>query len=107
MLHLTNSALEKLRDLKIAEGQPDLMLRIAVSGGGCQGFQYSFSFEEEMQDDDSKFEEDGVVVLVDPISFQYLNEATVDYTESLMESHFVINNPNVVSTCGCGSSFSL
>ncbi|MDR0996975.1 MAG: iron-sulfur cluster insertion protein ErpA [Zoogloeaceae bacterium] len=102
----TDAAVEKVRDLIAEEGNPNLMLRVFVTGGGCSGFQYGFTFEEEAAEDDERYEKGGVTLLIDPMSFQYLNGATIDYTESLQGSQFTIKNPNAVTTCGCGSSFS-
>lgn len=102
----TDKAVEKVKDLIIEEGNPDLKLRVFVSGGGCSGFQYGFTFEEEINDDDTVVERGGVQLLVDPMSYQYLVGAEIDYTEGLQGSQFVIKNPNAESTCGCGSSFS-
>lgn len=102
----TDKAVEKVRDLMAEEGNPDLKLRVFVSGGGCSGFQYGFTFEEEVNEDDTVVEKGGVQLLVDPMSYQYLVGAEIDYSESLQGSQFVIKNPNAQSTCGCGSSFS-
>jgi iron-sulfur cluster insertion protein len=93
-------------ELITEEGNPGLQLRIYVSGGGCSGFQYGFAFEESAGDGDLVIEKDGVKLLIDPTSLQYLNGAEVDYQESLDGSRFVIRNPNAKSSCGCGSSFS-
>jgi len=84
-----------------------LMLRVFVSGGGCSGFQYGFTFDETIQDGDSEVIKEGVKLLIDPMSFQYLTGAEIDYTEGLEGSQFVIRNPNATTTCGCGSSFSV
>ncbi|MDR1163521.1 MAG: iron-sulfur cluster insertion protein ErpA [Candidatus Accumulibacter sp.] len=105
-LIFTDNAANKVRDLIEEEGNPDLKLRVFVTGGGCAGFQYGFTFEETVNEDDTSFEKNGVTLLVDPMSYQYLVGAEIDYTESLERSEFVIKNPNAVSTCGCGSSFS-
>ena len=102
----TDSAANKVRELIEEEGNPDLKLRVFVSGGGCSGFQYGFTFDEEVNEDDTTFEKNGVALLVDPMSYQYLVGAEIDYTEGLEGSQFVIRNPNATSTCGCGSSFS-
>jgi iron-sulfur cluster insertion protein len=104
---LTDAAARKVQELVLGEGNPDLKLRVYISGGGCSGFQYGFSFDEEQADDDIAVENDGVVLLVDPLSFQYLMGAEVDYAESLAGAQFVIRNPNASTTCGCGSSFSI
>jgi iron-sulfur cluster insertion protein len=103
---LSGDATSKVRELILEEGNPDLMLRISVSGGGCSGFQYGFEFEELGGEDDLVIEKDGVRVLIDPISLQYLNGANIDFQDGADGSRFVIRNPNAKSTCGCGSSFS-
>jgi iron-sulfur cluster insertion protein len=96
------------RIARILAGEPGgTALRVSVSGGGCSGFQYGFSFDEERAEDDLALERDGVTLLVDPLSLQYLMGAEVDYRESLQGSQFVIRNPNAKSTCGCGSSFTV
>ncbi|GBG13981.1 iron-sulfur cluster insertion protein [Novimethylophilus kurashikiensis] len=105
-LIFTESAASKVRELIEEEGAPDLKLRVFVSGGGCSGFQYGFTFDETTNDDDTIVERDGVVLLIDPMSLQYLVGAEIDYTEGLQGSQFVIRNPNATTTCGCGSSFS-
>ncbi|WP_201443396.1 iron-sulfur cluster insertion protein ErpA [Marinobacter nitratireducens] len=106
-LFFSDSAVAKVRELIEDEGNPDLMLRVFVTGGGCSGFQYGFSFDEELDDEDTVIERDGVKLLVDPMSYQYLVGATVEYQEGLQGSQFVVQNPNASSTCGCGSSFSI
>jgi len=106
-IHLTKRAVSKVKELIGGEGNPDLHLRVFVTGGGCSGFQYGFSFDEEHQDDDTEVVKDGVTVVIDGMSYQYLVGATVDYSESLTGSQFVVENPNASSTCGCGASFSL
>ena len=103
----TDSAAAKVADLIAEEGNPDLKLRVFVQGGGCSGFQYGFTFDEDVADDDTIVEREGVSLVVDPMSFQYLAGAEVDYQEGLEGSRFVINNPNATTTCGCGSSFSI
>lgn len=103
----TDAAAEKVRELIQEEGNPDLKLRVFVTGGGCSGFQYGFTFDEVVNDDDATVEKNGVTLLVDPMSYQYLVGAEIDYVESLEGSQFTIKNPNAVSTCGCGSSFSV
>lgn len=103
----TDSAAAKVADLIAEEGNPDLKLRVFVQGGGCSGFQYGFTFDDEMADDDTVVEREGVSLVVDPMSFQYLVGAEVDYQEGLEGSRFVIKNPNASTTCGCGSSFSI
>ena len=102
----TDSAASKVKSLIEEEGNPELKLRVFVTGGGCAGFQYGFTFDEEVNEDDTTLEKNGVTLLVDPMSYQYLVGAEIDYTEGLEGSQFVINNPNASSTCGCGSSFS-
>jgi len=104
---LTNAAARKVQQLILEEGNPELKLRVYISGGGCSGFQYGFSFDEEQAEDDIAVNNDGVTLLVDPLSFQYLMGAEVDYSESLQGAQFVIRNPNASTTCGCGSSFSV
>ena len=103
----TGTAARKVQELIMEEANPNLKLRVYISGGGCSGFQYGFSFDEEQSGDDIAVENDGVTLLVDPLSFQYLMGAEVDYSESLQGAQFVIRNPNASTTCGCGSSFSV
>lgn len=105
-LMFTDSAANKVKELIVEEGNPELKLRVFVTGGGCSGFQYGFTFDEVANEDDTVLEKNGVTLLVDPMSFQYLVGAEIDYTEGLQGSQFVIKNPNATSTCGCGSSFS-
>lgn len=105
-LVLTDSATDKIRQLIAEENNPGLMLRVFVSGGGCSGFQYGFTFEEKANEDDTRVEKDGVTLLIDPLSYQYLTGAEIDYKEDLNGAQFVIKNPNARTTCGCGSSFS-
>ena len=102
----TDSAAAKVADLIAEEGNPDLKLRVFVQGGGCSGFQYGFTFDEVTNEDDTVLNKNGVQLLIDPMSFQYLVGAEIDYTEGLEGSQFVIKNPNATTTCGCGSSFS-
>ena len=104
---LTASAANKIEQLLIEENNPDLKLRVFVTGGGCAGFQYGFTFDECPQEDDFCIPSQGQQVLVDSLSMQYLNNATVDYQVSLEGSRFVVENPEAETTCGCGSSFSL
>lgn len=106
-LVFTESAAAKVRELIRDEGNPNLKLRVYITGGGCSGFQYGFSFDEESGEDDLAIERDGTTLVVDPISLQYLAGAEVDYLESLAGAQFVIRNPNAKTTCGCGSSFSM
>ncbi len=103
----TESAAGKVKDLLIDEGNANLKLRVFVQGGGCSGFQYGFTFDEDVADDDTALEKNGVQLLVDPMSFQYLIGAEIDYKEDLEGAQFVIRNPNATTTCGCGSSFSV
>jgi len=106
LLVFTDAAANKVKDLIEEEKNDSLKLRVFVSGGGCSGFQYGFTFDEKTQDGDTKIEKNGVTLLVDPMSFQYLSGAEIDYKEDLEGSQFVIKNPNATTTCGCGSSFS-
>ena len=103
----TLTAAEKIRRIIEEEGNPDLKLRVFVQGGGCSGFSYGFTLEEAPTEDDFSFEQEGVTVLVDSMSMQYLAGSTIDYKEELMGSQFSINNPNSTGKCGCGSSFSV
>lgn len=105
-LIFTDNAVSKVRELIAEENNPELKLRVFVTGGGCSGFQYGFTFEEVANDDDTAVEKDGVTLLIDPMSYQYLVGAEIDYKEDLQGSQFVIKNPNATGTCGCGSSFS-
>ena len=102
----TDNAASKVKSLIDEEGNPELKLRVFVTGGGCAGFQYGFTFDDEVNEDDTALEKNGVTLLIDPMSYQYLVGAEIDYTEGLEGSQFVIKNPNASSTCGCGSSFS-
>lgn len=104
---LTEAAARKVAALKQAEENDNLMLRLYINGGGCSGFSYGFKFDDCANDDDTRVERDGVVMLIDSLSIQYLEGATVDYKESLMGSQFVVDNPMATTTCGCGSSFSV
>jgi iron-sulfur cluster insertion protein len=106
-LVFTDAAAKKAKVLIADEGNPKLKLRVFVQGGGCSGFQYGFTFDEKVNQGDHEIEKNGVTLVVDPMSYQYLSGAEVDYKESLEGSMFVINNPNATSTCGCGSSFSM
>lgn len=105
-LTFTDAAAAKVKSLIEEEGNPDLKLRVFVSGGGCSGFQYGFTFDEVINDDDTAMEKNGVTLLIDPMSFQYLVGAEIDYRDDIGGAQFVIKNPNAVTTCGCGSSFS-
>jgi iron-sulfur cluster insertion protein len=102
----TDAAAAKVKSLIDEEGNPNLKLRVFVQGGGCSGFQYGFTFDEEAGDDDTRLEKGGVTLLVDPMSLQYLAGAQIDYQQNVEGEQFVIKNPNASSTCGCGSSFS-
>lgn len=106
-LVFTDNAAKKVKELIEEEGSPDLKLRVFVSGGGCSGFQYGFTFEDTSNEDDTMVDKDGVTLLIDPMSLQYLTGAEIDYQDSLQGSQFVIRNPNATTTCGCGSSFSV
>ena len=105
-LLFTDNAANKVKELIAEEGNADLKLRVFVSGGGCSGFQYGFTFDEVKNDDDTVLEKSGVTLLIDPMSYQYLVGAEIDYSEGLEGAQFVIKNPNATSTCGCGSYFS-
>lgn len=106
-LLFTDSAALKVKQLIEEEENNDLMLRVFVQGGGCSGFQYGFTFDENQQDGDTVVENQGVRLLIDPMSYQYLVGAEIDYSEGLEGAQFVIRNPNATTTCGCGSSFSV
>lgn len=106
-INLTARAVKKVQELVAEEESHALKLRVFITGGGCSGFQYGFSFDELAAEDDTAIESDGVTLLVDPMSFQYLTGSEVDYTEGLEGSRFVVNNPNAATTCGCGASFSI
>jgi iron-sulfur cluster insertion protein len=103
----TDSSAEKVGALIAEEGNDNLKLRVYITGGGCSGFQYGFTFDEETNDDDTQIENGGVTVLIDSMSVGYLNGAEIDYKEDLNGAQFVIRNPNASTTCGCGSSFSV
>ena len=107
VLQLTDRAVAKVRHLMEDEANNDLKLRVFVTGGGCSGFQYGFTFDENINDGDTSVENSGVTLLIDPMSFQYLVGADIDYTEGLEGAQFVIRNPNATTTCGCGASFSV
>lgn len=106
VLNFTEAAANKVKGLIEEEKNDNLKLRVFVSGGGCSGFQYGFTFDEDINDGDTTVEKNGVKLLIDPMSFQYLVGADIDYTEGLEGAQFVIRNPNAKTTCGCGSSFS-
>ena len=101
------AAASKVKELIEDEGNDALMLRVFISGGGCSGFQYGFTFDEKVGEGDTIVENEGVKLLVDPMSFQYLSGAEIDYSEGMEGAQFVIRNPNASTTCGCGSSFSV
>ena len=103
----TDAAVAKVKALMDEEGNPNLKLRVFVQGGGCAGFQYGFTFDETQNEDDAVMEKGGVKLLIDSMSYQYLVGAKIDYKEGLSGEQFVIDNPNAVTTCGCGSSFSV
>ncbi|QTR50065.1 iron-sulfur cluster insertion protein ErpA [Candidatus Thiothrix anitrata] len=105
-LVFTDAAATKVKALIQDEGNDALKLRVFVQGGGCSGFQYGFTFDENMNEDDTAVENGGVTLLIDPMSFQYMVGAEIDYSEGLEGAQFVIRNPNATTTCGCGSSFS-
>lgn len=106
-LVFSEAAAIKVKELIEDEGNDALMLRVFISGGGCSGFQYGFTFDEEIGEGDTVVENDGVKLLIDPMSFQYLTGAEIDYSEGMEGAQFVIRNPNAQTTCGCGSSFSV
>ena len=105
-INFSDNAAKKVKELIEEEGTADLKLRVFVSGGGCSGMQYGFTFEESINEDDTKVEKDNVMLLIDPMSLQYLTGAEIDYQDNVQGSQFVIKNPNATTTCGCGSSFS-
>jgi len=105
-INFSDNAVKKVKELIEEEGTPELKLRVFVSGGGCSGMQYGFTFEESVNEDDTKVEKDNVTLLIDPMSLQYLTGAEIDYQDNVQGSQFVIKNPNATTTCGCGSSFS-
>ena len=107
MIEITETAVNKIVELLAEENNPKLKLRTFVQGGGCSGFQYGFTFDEEQNEDDFEINKPGVKLLIDSMSMQYMSGAIIDYTEELSGSQFVIKNPNATTTCGCGSSFSI
>lgn len=107
VLVFTDAAAGKVRDLISEEGNPNLKLRVFVQGGGCSGFQYGFTFDEDVNEDDTALDKGGVTLLIDSMSYQYLTGAEIDYKEDINGAQFVIKNPNATTTCGCGSSFSV
>ena len=106
-LLFSDAAAGKVKELLEEEQNPALKLRVFVSGGGCSGFQYGFTFDEEVQEGDTEVEKGGVTLLIDPMSIQYLTGAEIDYSDSAAGAQFVIRNPNATTTCGCGSSFAV
>lgn len=106
-LFFSDNAVTKVRELVEEDENPALKLRVFVTGGGCSGFEYGFSFDESREEDDTAIEKAGMTLLVDPMSYQYLVGATIDYQEGLQGSQFVVQNPNATSTCGCGASFTI
>jgi iron-sulfur cluster insertion protein len=107
MIEITESAMAKISDILAEENNPRVKLRTFVQGGGCSGFSYGFTLDEEQNEDDFVIEKSGTSVLIDSMSMQYLQGATIDYKDELMGSSFTINNPNATTTCGCGSSFAV
>ncbi|BAE73776.1 Iron-sulfur cluster insertion protein ErpA [Sodalis glossinidius str. 'morsitans'] len=106
-LRFTDSAASKVKNLIADEENPNLKLRVYITGGGCSGFQYGFTFDDKVNEDDFTIEKQGVALVVDPMSLQYLVGGSVDYSEGLEGSRFIVTNPNAKTTCGCGSSFSI
>ena len=106
-IRLTDNAVSKLQHLIEDEANPSLHFRVYITGGGCSGFQYGFTFDENMAEDDWVIEREGVSALIDAMSYQYLMGSEIDYVEGLEGSKFVVNNPNATTTCGCGASFSI
>ncbi len=106
-LKISSDAMSRITELLATKDNPDLMLRVYIQGGGCSGFQYGFQFDENQEEDDITVERDGIKVLIDMLSLQYLSGAEIDYKDDLMGSRFLVNNPNASATCGCGSSFSI
>ena len=104
---ISANAARRIAELRAAEDNDDLMLRVTVSGGGCSGFQYGFAFDDKVNDDDRVFERDGVRVVVDSVSLDFVAGAELDYVEELIGAYFAVNNPNATSSCGCGTSFSI
>ncbi len=107
MIQLGDNAVKKIQTLMDEENNDKLMFRVYITGGGCSGFQYGFSFDEDKRDGDTEITRGKVTMVIDPMSFQYLVGAEVDYSETLMGSKFEVKNPNATTTCGCGSSFSI
>ncbi|RZQ54150.1 iron-sulfur cluster insertion protein ErpA [Pseudoalteromonas phenolica] len=106
-IQFSDAAAKRVKELVTEEENPDLKLRVYVTGGGCSGFQYGFTFDEKVNPGDLEIEKNGVSMVVDPMSIQYLVDGIVDYTEGLEGARFFVNNPNATTTCGCGASFSV
>ncbi len=106
-LKISEGAVKRVQQLLTTKDNPDLMLRVYIQGGGCSGFQYGFQFDENIEEDDISVVHDGVKILIDMLSLQYLGGAEIDYKDDIMGSRFLVNNPNASATCGCGSSFSV
>ena len=106
-LQVSSDAVNRISQLLASKNNPNLMLRVFIQGGGCSGFQYGFQFDENMEEDDLSIQHEGIKVVVDMLSLQYLGGAEIDYKDDLMGSRFLVNNPNASTTCGCGSSFSI
>ena len=107
IVNLSDAAANKVRTLIREEENSNMKLRVFVSGGGCSGFEYGFTFDEDIEDDDTRIDKEGVTLLIDALSYQYLAGSVVDYKEDLQGSRFTVENPNAITTCGCGNSFSL
>lgn len=107
IISITDAAVDKVRSLVEEEQSPELKLRVFVTGGGCSGFQYGFSFDESVNEDDTIVDKGGISVVIDPLSYQYLVGSRLDYEEGLQGARFVVSNPNAATTCGCGASFSI
>lgn len=106
-LNLTEGAVNKIHSLSDSDKSKEINLRVYVTGGGCSGFQYGFSFDQEVDEEDTRVSRDGANLVIDPLSLQYLAGSTIDYTEDLSGSKFIVKNPNATTTCGCGESFSI
>jgi len=104
---LTDSLTKRIRELQAERGNPALMLRVSVQGGGCQGFEYEFAFAEKTEPDDLVFEKDGIKIVIDTVSLNFLGGATIDFVSDLQGAQFQVKNPNAASSCGCGTSFSV
>jgi iron-sulfur cluster insertion protein len=107
VMTFSDAAAQKARTLIAEEENENLKLRVFVTGGGCSGFEYGFTFDEDVEDDDTQIEKDGVALLIDALSYQYLAGSVIDFKEDLQGSRFVVTNPNAVTTCGCGNSFAI